>query len=64
MKLKYKYDIGDVITLNNTFFGKVGIILKKPDYYGRRPSTRYTILVCGYLEPVNFWEHEIEGKIE
>ena len=61
--MKYKYDIGDVITLKNTFFGKVGIILKKPDYYERRPS-RYTILVCGYLEPVNFWEHEIEGKIE
>ena len=62
--MKNKYNIGDVITLKNTFFGKVGIILKKPGYDGTYFIVAYTILVCGEPTPIHFWEDEIEGKIE
>jgi len=62
--MKYKYNIGDVVTLKNTRLGKVGIILKIPGSYDSIYNVSYTILVCGYPEPVPFWEDEIEGVIE
>jgi hypothetical protein len=54
-----KYNTGDVVTLNNTILGKVGIIIGTTP----KPGT-YVILVCGDPEAMTFWEDEIEGLIE
>jgi hypothetical protein len=58
-KKKYKYDIGDVVLLNNNNFGKVGIIMNKPESVG----VVYNILVCGIQDSILFWEEEIDKKI-
>jgi hypothetical protein len=56
---KYKYDIGDVVLLKNNNFGKVGIIMNKP----QTRDVIYNVLVCGEQDPIPFWEEEIDKKI-
>jgi hypothetical protein len=56
---KYKYDIGDVVLLNNNNFGKVGIVMNKPE----SRDVVYNVLVCGIQDAILFWEEEILEKI-
>jgi hypothetical protein len=57
--MNYKYDIGDVVLLKNNNFGKVGIVMNKPE----SRDVVYNILVCGIQDPIPFWEEEIDKKI-
>lgn len=56
---KYKYDVGDFVMLKNNNFGKLGIIIEKPEV----KDVVYKVLLCGVPEPVLFWEDEIKEKI-
>jgi hypothetical protein len=58
-KKKYKYDVGDVVLLKNNNFGKVGIIMDKP----QTRDVIYNVLVCGEQDAIPFWEDEIDKKI-
>jgi hypothetical protein len=56
---KYKYDIGDVVLLKVNNFGKVGIVMNKPESV----VVVYNVLVCGIQDAILFWEEEIDKKI-
>lgn len=57
--MKHKYNIGDVVLLNNCIFGKVGIIIGIPEVR----YTLYEVLICGEQKSIMFWESDIEEKI-